>query len=288
MGNTSKALRKAEKKYHKKKRQTAVESENKSTRFKIVFIGLLALVTLFLNILVYFSFQGRHNAIVPDLNDLKSAKARIAEFEKVAAMREQPLSKLEKKLKKLQSNLDKEKESKSRLRVLLLSKVAVVDELKEKLKISQSDHLSLKDEITKSNEQIRELQTQVANLEKEKPLAEATLKVVRRKISQPQTASSVILQKNAEPRNFNLQADALTLTSETTDASMTIPFKEKASQKMQEPSDDLSISVRSSQDTDLTNSTKPTATSESGALREEAESPDPTAIIDWLIRNHSK
>jgi len=288
MGKIFRALQKAEKEYHEKNRKIAIESENKFNRLKIANNSLLALLLLFLIIVVYIFFQGRHKTVAFDLEELKSAKTRIAELENEVAMRDQLLSQSEEKLKKLQSNLDKEKNSKNGLQVKLASKDAVVAELKEKLKISQSDHLSLKDEIAKSKGQIKELQTQVANFEKEKALAEATLAVVQVKKSQPQTASAVIFQNNAEPGNSNPQADTLILTSETTDASMTIPSKEEATQEMQEPSDDLSISVRSSQDTDLAHSTKPTATSESGAFREEAESPDPTAIIDWLLRKHSK
>jgi len=287
MGKVFKALQKAEEEYHKKNRPIAIESENKFNRLKIANISLLALLLLFLIIVVYLFFQGRQKAVAFDLEELKSAKTRIAELEKVVAMRDQMLSQSEENIKELQSKLDEEKKGKNGLRVVLSSKDTVVAELQERLKISQSDHLSFKNEIAKSKRQIEELKTQVANLEKEKALAKTPMVVQIRKSPQKAT-SPVILQNDAEPGDSEPQADILSHTSEKKDAFMTIPFKEEAIQEIQEPSDDLGISVSNSEEAELTQRSESTAISEGDAVREEAKSPNPTAIIDWLLKKHSK
>jgi hypothetical protein len=286
MGRIFRALQKAEKEYQEKYRQVAIESENKFNRLKITNISLLALLLLLLIFAVYLFFQGRPKVVAFDYGELKSAKTRIAELENVVAIRDQMLSQSEENIKALQSKLDEEKKSKKGL-VVLSSKDTVVAELQERLKISQSDHLSLKNEIAKSKRQIEELKTQVVKFEKEKAYAEAPM-VVQMKKSQQKATSAVILQNDAEPGDSEAKADTVSHTSEKKDAFMTIPLKEEAIQEMQEPSQNLGISASNSEEVELTRSPESRAISESEAVREEAKSPDPTAVIDWLLKKHSK
>ncbi len=289
MGKTFEALQRAEKEYQKKKRQAAIESQNKSTRLKIAYFGLLALLPLVSIIVVYGFLQKGHRVVVPDLKDLEAAKARITELENVVAMRDQMLSRSEQTLKELQSNLEEEKKTRKELQLALSSKTAVVAELQEQLRISQANYLNLKDEITKSKGQIEGLQTQLTNFEKEKTSAEATPLVVQINTSQPKAASAVIVQDNSQPGNPRPQTDALAVTSETTNqASMTIGFKGQAVQEMQKPSDDVGISLGSPEEADSTQGAKPAATSGNDRFTEEAEPPDPTAVIDWLLKKHSQ
>jgi type II secretory pathway predicted ATPase ExeA/chromosome segregation ATPase len=113
------------------------------------------------------------------LEELKSAKERVAELESAAVGREQMLSQSEQKLAKLAQDLDQEKESKGVIQAELSSKDALVAELQEQLETLQSKALKSEGTIENNAAKIAELQEQLMNLKTQESSTKTQLDQLR-------------------------------------------------------------------------------------------------------------
>jgi len=114
--------------------------------------------------------QVRKNA--QSLKELESAKELISELENAITMKDQVISELEKMIRIFQKDLEQEKKTKVALFTDLVSKNALITELQERLQGAQSHILSLKDEISKDQNEIEGLEGKLLALKGEKATAE--------------------------------------------------------------------------------------------------------------------
>jgi general secretion pathway protein A len=122
--------------------------------------------------------QTEYNKLQADLMELKSTQERIAELENVSLQRERLLSQSEQKLTSLASLLEQEKKNNELLQAELSSKVASITELQEKLETSNSNSLKFENEVEKSKQEIKELQSQLMKFEVQKASPESSEVIV--------------------------------------------------------------------------------------------------------------
>ena len=117
--------------------------------------------------------QVRKNAQA--LKELESANELISELESAINVKDQRLSEFGETLRTLQGELEEEKKTKEAFWTELVSKNAIITELQERLQGSQSHTLSLKDEISKDQNEIEGLEGKLLALKGEKATAEAKI-----------------------------------------------------------------------------------------------------------------
>jgi tetratricopeptide (TPR) repeat protein len=117
--------------------------------------------------------QMRFGALEKDQQELKAAKARVAEFEIAMALKEKDLLATDQKFKEAEKALAQEKSAKDRLVGEFSSKEAAIAELQKKLESAGSAQDLLKGEVdTLKKENIR-LQAQLVEINNQKDAAEA-------------------------------------------------------------------------------------------------------------------
>ena len=108
--------------------------------------------------------QARFGALEKDQQELKVAKARIAELESTAASKDKDLTAAGQRLAELEKELTQEKSSKDRLNAGFSLKDAAIAELQKKLESSASNEASLKGEMEAIKKENTRLQAQLVEI----------------------------------------------------------------------------------------------------------------------------
>jgi type II secretory pathway predicted ATPase ExeA len=136
--------------------------------------------------------QTRFGALEKDQQELKSAKARVAEFENAMALKDKDLSATDQKFKEaekalaqeksvkdrmvgdLEKALAKEKAAKDQVGVELSSRQAAVTDLQKRLEAAESAQLKLETDIQSTQRENARLQSQLQEVKAQKPASPPT------------------------------------------------------------------------------------------------------------------
>ncbi|RPJ11465.1 MAG: AAA family ATPase, partial [Deltaproteobacteria bacterium] len=119
--------------------------------------------------------QTRFGPLEKDQQELKAAKARVAEFESAVASKDKDLTVAGQKLAELEKALAQEKSSKDRLNADVSSKDAAIAEFQKKLESFASNQASLKGAVDTFTKENTRLQAQLVEINNQKGAAEARL-----------------------------------------------------------------------------------------------------------------
>jgi type II secretory pathway predicted ATPase ExeA len=114
-----------------------------------------------------------------DQQELKVAKARVAELENAMTLKDKDLLAADQRYKELEKALAQDKNVKDRLAGEFSSKEAAIAELQEKLKNAGSEQALLKGEVETFKKENTQLQAQLFEIKNQKNQAEAQLQEVR-------------------------------------------------------------------------------------------------------------
>jgi DNA repair exonuclease SbcCD ATPase subunit len=117
--------------------------------------------------------ETRFRAFEKDQQELKSAKARVAEFENAMALKDKDLSATDQKFKEAEKALAREKSAKDRLVGEFSSKEDAIAELQKKLENAESAQDLLKGEVDTLKKENTRLQAQLVEINNQKDAAEA-------------------------------------------------------------------------------------------------------------------
>ena len=117
--------------------------------------------------------ETRFRAFEKDQQELKSAKARVAEFENAMALKDKDLSATDQKFKEAEKALAQEKSAKDRLVGEFSSKEAAIAELQKKLESADSAQDLLKGEVDTLKKENTRLQAQLVEINNQRDAAEA-------------------------------------------------------------------------------------------------------------------
>jgi type II secretory pathway predicted ATPase ExeA/tetratricopeptide (TPR) repeat protein len=117
--------------------------------------------------------QTRFRALEKDQQELKAAKARVAEFENAMALKDKELSATDQKFKEAEKALAQEKSAKDRLVGESSSKEATIAELQKKLESAGSAQDLLKEEVDTLKKENTRIQAQLVEINNQKDAAEA-------------------------------------------------------------------------------------------------------------------
>jgi len=120
-----------------------------------------------------FQDQVRKNA--ERLKQLEAAQARISKLEKAITMKDQIISEFEKTTRTLEQGLEKEKKGNENLKAELTSKDAIVTELQERLRGTQSNIAYLEEEVAKKHNEIEGIHRELLALKGEKTIAQTKI-----------------------------------------------------------------------------------------------------------------
>jgi len=123
--------------------------------------------------------QTQFGALEKDQQELKAAKARVAEFENAMALKDKDLSATDQKFKEAEKALAQEKNAKDRLVGEFSSKEAAIAELQKKLESTGLAQDLLKGEVDFFKKENTRLQAQLVEINNQKDTAEAQLQEVR-------------------------------------------------------------------------------------------------------------
>ena len=164
---------------------------------------------------------------------------------------------LEKRLYESRKDIQEEQKARESQRVELLTNKARVKTLQEQLKTAQSHQLDLGDEIANSKQLIKSLRMQLSAIQDKLASIETAPVIVQAPKKQPETVPSLNLPKD------------------------------KGTDKFDRPPDDRGPERLSKTD-DTTERAKELPTVESDPHIAKAHSPDPTKLIDWLLKKQSE
>ena len=154
--------------------------------------------------------QTRFAAFEKDQQELKAAKARVAELENAMALKDKDLLATDQRSKELENALAQEKSAKDRLVGEFSSKEAAIAELQERLKIAGSEQAQLKGELDTVKKDSTRLQAQLVENKIQKDAVEAQLQEARaqKPVPPPAPAPARVLPTSQPPLVASDTADA--------------------------------------------------------------------------------